>query len=164
MEIVFDASTLILLAKIELLREVTKEVKIIIPEEVKTECFLKESLDAILISTLIKEKKIEVKKVGDREAIRKIRRDFRIEGGEAEVIWLAKKLNYPIAVDDGLAIKACKVIGLRFLTAIHFLLDFASRERLEFPMAMAKLEKLTTYGRYSRRIIEDATKRLKGGN
>jgi predicted DNA-binding protein (UPF0278 family) len=164
MEIVFDASTLILLAKIELLREVTKEVKIIIPEEVKTECFLKESLDAILISTLIKEKKIEVKKVGDREALRKIRRDFRIEGGEAEVIWLAKKLNYPIAVDDGLAIKACKVIGLRFLTAIHFLLDFASRERLEFPMAMAKLEKLTTYGRYSRRIIEDATKRLKGGN
>ena len=164
MEIVFDASTLILLAKIELLREVTKEVKIIIPEEVKTECFLKESLDAILISTLIKEKKIEVKKVGDREALRKIRRDFRIEGGEAEVIWLAKKLNYPIAVDDGLAIKACKVIGLRFLTAIHFHLDFASRERLEFPMAMAKLEKLTTYGRYSRRIIEDATKRLKGGN
>jgi len=29
-------------------------------------------------------------------------------------------------------------------------------------MAMAKLEKLSSYGRYKREIIEDAMKRLKG--
>jgi predicted nucleic acid-binding protein len=162
MEIIFDASTLILLAKIELLREVTREVKVIIPEKVKAECLLKEGIDAILISTLIREKKIEVRRAGDAETIKKIRRDFRIEAGEAEAIWLAKKLNCPIAVDDGPAIKACKVIGQRFTTVIHFLLNLASRGRLEMPMAVAKLEKLSYYGRYSKKIIEDATKHLKG--
>ena len=59
MQIVFDASTLILLAKVELLREITKDINVIIPEKVKRECLSKKGLDAVLISTLIKEKKIE---------------------------------------------------------------------------------------------------------
>ena len=163
MEIVFDASTLILLAKTELLREVTDEAKIIIPEKVKAECSSKESIDALLISTLIKEKKIEVEKAGNPKAVKKIQRDFRIGPGEAEALWLARRLDCPMAVDDGPTIMACKVIGQRFTTAIHFLLNLASRNRLEFPMAMAKLEKLSSYGRYKREIIEDAMKRLKGG-
>ncbi len=71
MKIVFDASTLILLAKTELLREVTDEVEIIIPEKVKTECLSKESIDAILISTLIKEKKIAIEKAGNPKAVKK---------------------------------------------------------------------------------------------
>jgi len=164
MKIVFDTSTLILLAKIELLREIAENVKIIIPEKVRVESLLKEGIDAILISTLIKEKKIEIKKAGDVEAVRKIQRDFRIEAGEAEALWLARKIECPIAVDDGPTIKACKVIGQKFTTAIHFLLNLALQNRLELPIAMAKLEKLNLYGRYSKKIIEDATKRLKGGN
>ncbi|MBM4278943.1 MAG: hypothetical protein FJ130_13860 [Deltaproteobacteria bacterium] len=84
MEIVFDASTLILLAKIELLRKIAGEVKIIVPEKVKAKCLSKEGIDSLLITTLIKEKKIEVKKAGNLEAIKKIQRDFRIETGEAE--------------------------------------------------------------------------------
>jgi len=92
------------------------------------------------------------------------KRDFKIEGGEAEALWLARRLKCPIAVDDGPTIKACKVIGQRFTTAIHFLLNLTSEKRLELPIASAKLEKLSHYGRYRREIIEDATKRLKGGN
>lgn len=164
MEIVFDVSTLILLAKIDLLREITEEVEVIIPEKVKSECLLKEGIDATLISTLIKEKKISVKKAGYADAIKKIRRDFRIEAGEAEALWLARRLDCAIAVDDGPTIKACKVIGQRFTTAIHFLLSLASQNRLEKHMALTKLEKLSVYGRYSKKIIEDATQRLKGGN
>ena len=163
MEIVFDASTLILLAKIELLREITGEINVIIPEKVKSECLLKEGIDATLISTLIRETKIIVKKAGNAEAIKKIQHDFRIETGEAEALWLARRLDCAIAVDDGQTIKACKVIGQRFTTAIHFLLNLASQNRLEKSMALAKLEKLSVYGRYSKKIIEDATKRLKGG-
>ena len=164
MEIVFDASTLILLAKIELLREIIEEINVIIPGKVKSECLLKEGIDATLISTLIRETKIVVKKAGSAEAIKKIQQDFRIEAGEAESIWLARRLDCQIAVDDGPTIKACKVIGQRFTTAIHFLLSLASQNRLEKSMALAKLEKLSVYGRYSKIIIEDATKRLKGGN
>lgn len=164
MKMVFDASTLILLAKIELLREIADEVKVMIPEKVKIECLLKKSMYAVLISTLIKEKKIEVKKVGNMVAIRKIQRDFRIGAGEAEALWLAKKLICPLAVDDGLTIKACKVLGKRFTTSIHFLLNLTTQKKLELPVAMAKLEKLSIYGRYSTKIIENATKCLKGGN
>jgi len=163
MEIVFDSSTLILLAKIELLREITEEIKVIIPEKVKTECLKKEGLDAILISTLIKENKIEVKKAGNPEAIKKIQRDFRIETGEGEAICLARTLDCPLAVDDGPTIKACKVMGQRFTTAIHFLLNLVSQNRLELPIAMAKIEKLFRYGRYSKEIMEDVMKRLRGG-
>ena len=164
MEIVFDASTLILLAKIELLREITEEINVIIPEKVKSECLLKEGIDATLISTLIRETKIIVKKAGNAEAIKKIQHDFRIGTGEAEALWLARRLDCAIAVDDGPTIKACKVIGQRFTTAIHFLLNLASQNRLEKSMALAKLEKLSTIGRYSKKIIGDATQRLKGGN
>ncbi|MGQ3684734.1 MAG: hypothetical protein ACUBOA_06975 [Candidatus Loosdrechtia sp.] len=51
MEAVFDASTLILLAKIELLREITEKAEVIIPAKVRSECLLKEDIDATLIST-----------------------------------------------------------------------------------------------------------------
>lgn len=163
MEIVFDASTLILLAKIELLREITEEVKVIIPKKVKSECLSKEGIEALLISNLIKEKKIEVKKAGNVSAIKKIQKDFRIEAGEAEALWLTRRLNCPIAVDDGPTIKACKVMGQRFTTAIHFLLNLVSQKRLELPIAMAKLEKLSYYGRYSREIMGGAINRLRGG-
>ena len=164
MKIVFDASTLILLAKVELLREITNDIKIIIPEKVKRECLSKKGLDAVLISTLIKEKKIEIKKTKDTRAVKKMQRDFRIDGGEAEALWLAIRLQCPIAVDDGPTIKACKVMGQRFTTAIHFLLNLAALNRLEASVAIEKLERLSIFGRYNKKIIEDAAKRLKGGN
>ena len=164
MQIVFDASSLILLAKVELLREITKDINIIIPEKVKTECLSKKGLDAVLISTLIKEKKIEIKKTEATRAVKKMQRDFRIDAGEAEALWLAIRLQCPIAVDDGPTIKACKVMGQRFTTAIHFLLNLAALNRLEAPIAIEKLGRLSILGRYSKKIIEDAGKRLKGGN
>lgn len=164
MKIVFDASTIILLAKIELLREITDDVEIIMPEKVMKECLVKDTMDSKLISTLIMGKKIEIQKITDSAAIKKIQHDFRIAEGEAAALWLAMKLNCPIAVDDGPTIKACKVIGQRFTTAIHFLLNIVSCNKLELPIAIAKFEKLIIYGRYNKKIIEDATKRLKGGS
>lgn len=163
MKMVFDASTLILLAKVELLREITDEFRIIIPVSVKKECLIKEGIDAKLIETLIAEKRIEVRTVRDTEEVRKLQRDFRIEAGEAKALWLAMILNCPLAVDDGPTIKACKVMGRGFTTAIHFLLSSASRHKLGISIAEEKLERLSRYGRYNKRIIEDASKRLKGG-
>lgn len=90
MKMVFDASTLILLAKIDLLRKTAEDITIIISEKVKAECLVKKSLDAILISTLIEEKKIKTMKVENRAAVNKIKRDFRIETGEAETLCIDK--------------------------------------------------------------------------
>jgi predicted nucleic acid-binding protein len=159
---VFDSSTLILLAKIDLLREVTEDVHIVIPQKVKDECLLKESPDALTIKALLMEHKIEVEKTRNHEAIRKLQMDFRIETAEAQALWLSRSISCPIAVDDGPTIKACKVLGVQFTTAVHFLLNLHARKKLKLPMALAKLEKLSSYGRYHKRIIEDAAERLKG--
>jgi len=105
-----------------------------------------------------------VEKAGNQEAVRNLRADFRIEAGEAQALWLGKRLGVPLAVDDGPTIKACKVLGVQFVTAIHFLINLRARGKLELPLALAKLDALAAYGRYSRKIIEDAAQRLKGGN
>jgi hypothetical protein len=52
MEIVFDSSTLILLAKIEMLRSVSEDVRIIIPGMVEGESIIKDTFDSKLISSL----------------------------------------------------------------------------------------------------------------
>jgi hypothetical protein len=163
MKIVFDSSTLILLAKTDLLREVSKEVGIIVPVDVKKECLVKKTPDAELIFLLIQEGKISVQEAVDAKAIKKLQMDFRIAKAEAEALWLSKKYELPIAIDDGPGIKASKVLGLRFLTAIHFLLRLSSHNKLSPELAQEKLTKLAQMGRYNTRIIEDAMNRLKEG-
>jgi hypothetical protein len=163
MKIVFDSSTLILLAKVNLLRETSDEIEIIVPEEVKRETLLKKTEDAELISILIQERKIGIQKADEAKAVKKLQVDFRLERGEAEALWLSRKYKYPIAIDDGPGIRASKVLGLRFLTAMHFLFHMASRNKLSSALAQEKLTKLVQYGRYSKRIIEDAMSRLEKG-
>lgn len=163
MNIVFDSSTLILLAKTDLLWAVSEEVGIIIPEDVKRECLVKKTADAELISILIQEEKISVQQAVDAKAIKKLQMDFRIAKAEAEALWLSRKYELPIAIDDGPGIKASKVLGLRFLTAIHFLLRLSSNNKLSPELAQEKLTKLARMGRYNTRIFEDAMDRLKEG-
>ena len=60
MEIVFDSSTLILLAKVEILTLVSEDIQITIPETIKTECTGKDLFDAKLISSLVTNGRIKV--------------------------------------------------------------------------------------------------------
>jgi len=163
MEIVFDSSTLILLAKIEILNIISEDIQIIVPEMVRSECTGKDLFDAKLISSLIKNGKIKVVRVTKKESAEKLCRDFKIHIGEAEALALALKRNIPIAVDDLPSIKACKILNHKFTTAIHFLINVSENGKINEDMAFVKLEKLSLYGRYSKRILEDAAKRLKGG-
>jgi predicted nucleic acid-binding protein len=163
MEIVFDSSTLILLAKIEILNIISEDIQIIVPEMVRSECTGKDLFDAKLISLLIKNGKIKVASATKKESVEKLCRDFKIHIGEAEALALALKRNLPIAADDLQSIKACKILNHKFTTAIHFLINVSKNGKINEDMAFVKLEKLSLYGRYSKRILEDATKRLKGG-
>lgn len=130
---------------------------------VRSECTGKDLFDAKLISSLIKNGKIKVASVTKKESAEKLCRDFKIHIGEAEALALALKRNLPIAVDDLPSIKACKILNHKFTTAIHFLINVSENGKINEDMAFVKLEKLSLYGRYSKRILEDATKRLKGG-
>jgi len=160
--IIFDSSTLILLAKVELLKEIVRQLEMVIPREVERESTVKDSFDAKLIKKLIEDGKIRVAKVRGKGGKKKLKDDFNIGEGEVSALLLAKNKGSPLATDDGPTIKACKILDVKFTTAIHFLVG-TERGILSKDIALAKLEKLEKYGRYSSRIIDDASRRIKGG-
>jgi len=161
--IIFDASTLILLAKIEILKVVTQAQEILISKEVEAEAACRpELLDAKIIIELIKTKHIKVIKVKNPVLLKKLREDFAIAKGEASVLLLARQRQAILATDDGQTIKACKVLGVKFVTAIHFLLNVYFEKRISKELALVKLERLKNLGRYDVRIISDAINRIEG--
>lgn len=160
--IAFDASTLILLAKIELLRLVVEAAEVVIPAGVETESTQKDTFDAGLVRALIQDGRIKIETVKAPERVKQIMKDFHLEEGEAQALDLARTKRATLATDDGLAIKGCKVLGVEFVTAIHFLIRAYERGAIGKEMTFAKLEKLKRYGRYDLRIIEDARNRLGG--
>jgi predicted nucleic acid-binding protein len=157
--IVFDASTLILLSKIDLLQKILGKYEGTIPETVKKEVEFKEGMDTRAIMQQIRDGRLEIKEEPDIKKIDKICQDFPLGKGEAASFTIAGQNNWTLATDDGLAIKVCKIFDIRFITAIHFLIGAG----LKKDIAMAKLELLNKYGRYSTRIIEDAEKRIMKG-
>ena len=87
--IVFDSSTLILLAKAELLDAFIDDYKkvVIVPQEVNEECCSrKDSFDALLIRKRIEEKKIKTAKIHNVELGKRFMKDFSIDRGRGRGI------------------------------------------------------------------------------
>ena len=159
-ELVFDSSTAILLAKIQLLSMAAEKFRIIFSETVKEETTKKEdSFDSKLISKLIDENQIKAVKANNSK-VNKLVQDFNIGIGEAEALQLAKEKNCILATDDGPCIKVCKILDVRFTTAIHFLICFYEDGLLDKKIALEKLKMLEKYARYNYDIIKDAKNRI----
>jgi predicted nucleic acid-binding protein len=162
--IVFDASTLILIAKAELLDCFLGSVKlaVAIPREVEKECCgSKKSLDALMIQKVLDESRIKVITVKNGRAVRKLQADFSLGKGEAEAIALTlREKDSLLAIDDRNGINACKLMGIAFTTAVGILIRSREQRLLAGPDSLAKLELLSKYGRYKNSIIEDARLRL----
>ncbi|MEF8874806.1 MAG: hypothetical protein V5A88_09105 [Candidatus Thermoplasmatota archaeon] len=163
--LVFDASTLILLAKIELLGDLSQELDITIPKVVEEEATAKkEYFDAKMIQSMIEEGKIRVKSVKKDGTVEELMGDFNMDEGEAAVLRSYKKNTADlIATDDGQLIKAAKVMGIPFVNSISFLVRAKEKGILDEDIALEKLRKLEKFGWYKARIIEDAEERIKGG-
>jgi len=164
--LIFDSSTLILLAKIEILELFIVDFQgdIIIPERVKYEVTRKNGEENILITQLIKDRKLKVLKAKNREKIKKLMEDFNIERGEAKAIVLAlQKGCRVVATDDRNAIRACKILKIDFVTAVTFLIRAFEKGLIDRDIALAKLNKLKFIGRYGEEIIKDALEKIKGG-
>lgn len=159
--IIFDSSTLILLAKISLLRDVTIKAKCIITSIVEEECARKDTYDSKLIRELIKEGLLKIVHAKPKE-FAKIKEDFNIQEGEASSLALAIKENCILATDDKPTMKACIILNIDFSTAIHFVVRAYKRGLIDKSTALEKLSNLEEYGRYEPRIIEDAKKRIEG--
>jgi predicted nucleic acid-binding protein len=166
--IVFDASTLILIAKIEILGYFldSSELQVCIPREVAQECCaVKHSFDALLIHNAIDESKIMVAAVRDRKLGVKLRRDFSLGLGEAEAIALAhSERAVLVGIDDKNGINACKLLAIPFTTAIGILIRMREKELLTTEEALVKLTQLGQQGRYKRSILEDPKRRLEAGD
>jgi predicted nucleic acid-binding protein len=164
--IVCDASTLILLAKADLLDTLLQEYSgaITIPQAVEAECIIPPSrTDARLIQERLREHRIAVASVQDTAVVHRLITDFHLGHGEAEAIALALENHAQmVATDDRNAIRACKLLRLRFTTAIGILIRSAEKGLLREDEARRSLERLATYGRYQREILEDARRRLGG--
>src|ERR1700733_5476028 len=90
--IVFDASTLILVAKIELLEIFLDSVRdaVAVPAEVERECCGgKKTFDALMIRAALDKSRIRRREVKNRRLVAKLQEDFSIGKGEAEAIALA---------------------------------------------------------------------------
>lgn len=158
---VFDSSTLILLAKATLLRGFAGLNDLIITPKVSSEVFEKERAeDTRLIKELLDNCIIKENK--SKAAKRDFDADFGLGEGEAEALSLALEKNCVLATDDWRAIKACKVLDVRFVTAIHCLVALYSRRVLDQRLALEKLKSLEKYGRYSAQIMKDARKTIEG--
>lgn len=162
--IVFDASTLILLAKVDLLQIVAEKVNVVIPREVKDEVMAKpQTYDAQLIGQMLKDGSISMSREVPNAVINKIQEQFRIDAGESAALFLAKENIWALGVDDGPAIRAAKIFGVNFVTAIHILIELHGQGIINSESAMAKLESLNICGRYNVQIIEDARLRIQKG-
>lgn len=165
--VIFDASTLILLAKISLLELFVMNFagEVLIPEKVRDEVYFGKSEETPLLRKLIEIKKIRVAKTADDRQAKKLILDFNIDSGEAEAILLAlKKKGSLVGTDDRNAIRACKILNIHFTTAIAILIRVFEKQLIDKNEALRKLQKLDTVARYHRTIIEDAQEQIKGGD
>lgn len=164
--IVFDASTLILLAKAEILETFLEEAgqQIAIPAAVENECCgTAGSLDALLIQKAIAGKRIKVVAVKNRKPIESVLRDFHLGKGEAEALALAiTEKAALLAIDDKQGINACKLFGIPFITAIGILVRMHQKGFIQRDEALSMLGALERYGRYKTEIVKDARAVLEG--
>ena len=158
---VFDSSTLILLAKVELLIRVVEDTEVTITDIVEKECTRKqELLDAKLIKKLIEEGKVKVEHYHVGKEGKKIEKGFNMGTGEVSSLLLARKKGWIFATDDKQALKACKVLRVPFLTAIHFLLRLYEKGIISHELVLAKVKTLEKVGRYNPDIIRSVLKKI----
>jgi predicted nucleic acid-binding protein len=164
--LVFDSSTLILLAKADLLDLFVEDFggRLAIPPNVRSEVLMGGKAETAQISNIISAEKIKVLKVKDQKLVEKFMDDFNLGRGEAEALALAFQEGAElVATDDKNAIRAAKMLKIDFVTAIAFAVRAFEKQLIEADEAKLKIEKLKSVGRYGKQIIEDALVRIEKG-
>lgn len=164
---ILDASTLILLAKMELLDAFIENFRRcvisehVFEESVGTGKDKKTSFDALLIGKRVTEGRIKIERVLDKKAVEEITKTFNLGRGESETLLLGIKGPVQrVAIDDGKAIKAARILGLQFMTALTFVMEQAASGKLSKGDAVEAINKLKLYGRYKKDLIEFALKEV----
>jgi predicted nucleic acid-binding protein len=161
---IFDSSTLILTAKIELLDLFLKNIgmEVAIPRSVEDECCGgKKTLDALIIRKALDDSRIKVRGVRNRSLVAKLEEDFSMGRGESQAIALAlQERAQLVGIDDKNGMNACRLTGIPFTSAVGMLVRCCQKGLLDRGDALAKLSALAKYGWYRNAILEDAKLRL----
>ncbi len=165
--LVFDASTLILLAKSELLDIFLEDFEgtPLLPGAVETESTGSSGPDAVLIRQRISEGRLRVEEVREsRRVLERLGLDFRLGAGEVEALALAleKGESAIVATDDRSAIRACKVLRIRFVTSLGILTRAVEKGLMARDDGVRCLERLRVYGRFKGEVIEEVLRQIGG--
>ena len=160
--VVLDASTLILLAKIDLLPVLAEKTNILITQEVEREALIKPRLyDAQIIARMLDDGRIKTSTEIPQGSSKTIENQFKIAAGEATALLLARERATALGIDDRSGIRAAKILGVPFFTAIHVVNELHEKGRIDLETAISKLEGLRKYGRYDDRTLNEVRERLK---
>ncbi len=165
MKAAINASPLIFLAKLEKLTL----LKLLLTEYYVTDIVLEEVVKKALQCGYIEAEPIQKFAVehvveADKGKAEKLAEKFNIHIGEASTILLAKRMNLNyVIVDDKVAIKVVKIMGLKPLSTPFILLKALKDRQLTHKEFIRCFEKLIQHGYYispsfSRKILEKADK------
>ncbi len=150
--LVSNASTLVLLAKVSIIRKFLNEFgEVVIPEEVEREISEGDRFDSKLLRKEIEDNRIIVKPIKSETS--NITKEFRIHKGEAETYILYNEYNAKaILTDDGELIKLCKLFEIPFINALAIITRMFEKGIITQAEACEYLQKLNDYGRYSKEV------------
>jgi predicted nucleic acid-binding protein len=163
--LIFDSSTLILLAKAELLDIFLNDFqgKPLLPSAVEAESTSNpDRPDGLLIQQRILEGRLMVQEIGQSKVLSRLLQDFRLGLGEAEALALALEIGDAaiVATDDRNALRACKVLRIEFVTSLGILVRAVEKGLLTRAAGQRFLEKLRLYGRFRSELIEEVTRQI----
>ena len=165
--LVFDASTLILLAKVDLLDIFLDDFQgtPLVPRAVQAECMGEPVRpDGLLILERIQEGRLTVQEIRQPKILSRLLQDFRLGLGEAEALVLAFEIggSAVVATDDRNAIRACKVLRIGFVSSLGILIRAVEKGLLTREEGVRALDKLSAYGRFRKTVIEEVSRQIGG--
>jgi len=156
MTFVSDATSLILLAKANLLEVFVRRNNVVIPKLVYGEVAKgkdKGREDSILVEKLIAKNQLSV--VSANKAIKdKIGRLFNIKGGEQEVIAIASEKKHIVITDDKRCINAAKALDIFFVTSLDVVVALYKNGVISKEKVIHSIDALEEYGWYSKELVK----------
>ena len=151
--LVSNSSTIILIAKIDLLSKFLDTVKnVAITDIVYEEIIKKDSFENLTIKKEIESGRINVEST-KRKFYSNTLNQFKLDEGEASTFALYDKRKHKaILTDDRELIKLCKINNVPFISAMAVVVKLLSKKIINKNEALEKIEKLQGYGRYSNDI------------
>ncbi len=163
MTIITDATSLILLAKVDLLEIFVDRNDVIVPRLAYEEVIKgkdKGREDSMLLERLVAEKKLLI--VSPNKAMKnKIEKLFNLRGGELEVVTLAFGKKHTILTDDKKCLNAAKAMKIDFITSLDMVVAMYRKGAIGKETARECVNGLEEYGWYTKDLIKSYQEMIK---